>query len=384
MERVNITRQQILNGDQRLVGYRLIVRDRQASVDALVQALSSSSFLRTLGRRPVLMDVPTEMLDQEMADFLPTDRTVLTLSPRGENLIQRIKQQRRQGLKAALYCANPKECPADLLAVASYAVTADLQTRGIKDWTATLKEAGVQPVAEGLASERDFRAAKDAGFELFQGQFFARPLELTAETLEPQQTGLVELFRDLAAPEPDFDAIEDIFRRNPELSYQLLKLVNSAAYRQASEVSSIRQAIVLLGKRQLQKWVVLLMASADGGSGADNPFMDEAMLRGRLMEMAIEAAGGNRDYSSQGFIIGALSVIHAQLRCPLNTLVQDLGLSSEIAGALRDHSGELGALLDAVEKLRDQQAPPDSLSLAGGTVDADKLQELEEQATLEG
>jgi EAL and modified HD-GYP domain-containing signal transduction protein len=384
MQRVNITRQQILNTDQRLVGYRLIVRDSGASVDALVQALSGSSFLRTLGRRPVLMDVPSEVLDKEVADFLPAERSVLCLPPQGDDLSKRIKQQRRQGLQIALRCASPKECPANLLALANYAVTPDLQTQGVKEWTATLREAGVQPVAENLETERDFRAAQQAGFELFQGQFFARPLEMTADTLSPQQTGLVELFRDLAAPEPDFDAIEDIFRRNPELSYQLLKLVNSAAYRQASEVSSIRQAIVLLGKRQLQKWVVLLMASADGGSGADNPFMDEAILRGRLMELAVEAAGGDRDYSSRAFIVGALSVIHAQLRCPLNTLVQDLGLGPEIAGALRDHGGELGRLLDAAEKLRDRKEPPESLSLAGTTVGHDRLLELEEQVTLEG
>ena len=89
----------------------------------------------------------------------------------------------------------------------------------------------------------------------------------------------------LLAKEAEFFIIEKIFRQNPELHIKLLQFMNSAAFYTAQKITSIGQSIALLGYRNLQKWVTLLLFAGEGYDIKSTPLFERAVLRGRIMEL---------------------------------------------------------------------------------------------------
>ena len=404
MRRVHIARHSLLDAERRLYGYRLTTREpgRAAKqppeggeedelVTGVLQTLASASFTQVLGSRPVFLDLPRRVASEDIAGLLPFEHTVLCLVPPpfpDEDWLTALDQQRAGGLAIALRCGPRTHCPAEVRARADYLFfPVDGETLAPEAEAVLADRGRIRMVAEGIHSGEAFEQARQAGFDLFQGQFFAHPTFFTTDALASQQTALMELFRQLAG-EADFDAVEATLKRHPDLGFQLLQLVSSAAFQQAKEITSIRQALVMLGKRQLQKWVALLLASESGAPEWENPLMEEAFLRGRIMELVAEQlpqdTENDSDLPASAFITGVLSVIQALLGRPLRALIQDLSLHESIAGALLRHEGLLGRLLEATAQLRQQETLPERIDLGRTTIAREELTSLEEQAALEG
>jgi putative nucleotidyltransferase with HDIG domain len=71
-----------------------------------------------------------------------------------------------------------------------------------------------------------------------------------------------KMLKMLQDPETSIDAIEDVLRHDPGLTGNVLKLANSAYFGIPSKVSSVRQAVLLLGLRKLIQLVVASCVSA--------------------------------------------------------------------------------------------------------------------------
>ena len=102
-----------------------------------------------------------------------------------------------------------------------------------------------------------------AGFQLFQGHYFAHPDIISGRSLSPSQTRLIHLIN-LAARNSDTVRIEEEFKREPALAVNLLRIVNSVGYGLSQNITSLRHAITLLGRRQLQRWLQLLLMTPVG------------------------------------------------------------------------------------------------------------------------
>jgi len=66
----------------------------------------------------------------------------------------------------------------------------------------------------------------------------------------------------LQSPHASVDQIEDILRYDPGLTANILKLTNSAYFGLPSQVSSVRQAVLLLGWKRLLQLVMTMCMSA--------------------------------------------------------------------------------------------------------------------------
>lgn len=160
---------------------------------------------------------------------------------------------------------------------------------------------------------------------------------------------LVQLLA-LIAANADTSSIEDIFRQELKLAYSLLRLVNSAANAPRSPITSFSQAINLLGRRQLQRWLQLLIF-ADQNSGQHiNPLLQKAATRGRLMELLAEEVEGVKtpELKDAAFMIGAFSLLDVLLNMSIKEILQHLPLASIVHDALADHSGPLGQFLKMI------------------------------------
>src|SRR5690606_8747094 len=92
----------------------------------------------------------------------------------------------------------------------------------------TLKLWPVIPLAEKVDNPARARACLSMGFEMFQGYFFAKPEIVAGRQIEPARLSLLQLLT-LVLRDGEIEGIEQVLKREPGLSYNLLRMVNSVA-----------------------------------------------------------------------------------------------------------------------------------------------------------
>lgn len=164
----------------------------------------------------------------------------------------------------------------------------------------------------------------------------------------PQHTLLLKLLAQITH-DAETREIEATLKHDPQLSVQLLRLVNSVAFSPTTRINSFAHAITLLGRRQLQRWLQLLLYASQTAGGETNPLMASAALRAALMEGLCKAIGGDRATQDEAFMVGMFSLLEALFAQPLATIIEPLRLVADISAALLQHKGRLGDLLTLVE-----------------------------------
>ena len=149
--------------------------------------------------------------------------------------------------------------------------------------------------------------------------------------------------------------IETTLKQDPQLSVQLLRLVNSAAFAPSTRINSFAHAITLLGRRQLQRWLQLLLYASQAAGSGNNPLLAGAALRAALMEGLCKAMRSDRAIQDEAFMVGMFSRLDALFSQSLESIIGPLRLVAEVNAALLQRSGTLGELLNLVEAA--EQAP---------------------------
>jgi EAL and modified HD-GYP domain-containing signal transduction protein len=220
----------------------------------------------------------------------------------------------------------------------------------------------------GVETPGEFFRCRDAGFHWFAGNY---PLHPDAAPLPSGTTHKALLLRLLAlvAVDADAHALEEILKQDAHLSYQLLRLVNSVAFSLSTKIASFNQAITMLGRRQLQRWLQLLLYARSPGAET-NPLMPRAALRAELMETLAARLGGSRELQDEAFMVGIFSLLEHLLQMNMQGIVSPLNLADEVTGALLERRGTLGRLLHLVEQSELGNGPGLATALAATGLDA--------------
>jgi len=203
-------------------------------------------------------------------------------------------------------------------------------------------------LARNAATAARVEECRKAGFTWFVGA----PAEPSAD--EPGDDGtsrkrLLALLG-LLARDADSRELETLLKQDPALSYHLLKLVNSAAFAPASPIHNFGQAINVLGRRQLQRWLQLLLYARRQVDGPPNALLPLAALRAAQMEALSKLQGGDRDAQDMAFLVGVFSLLDVLLAMPMTEIVAALNLDLDVVRALVERAGPLGAMLRLVEQ----------------------------------
>ncbi len=199
-------------------------------------------------------------------------------------------------------------------------------------------------VAEKVETLQDLLMGQRLGFDLYQGFFLCKPNLIKGHRLETSRLVLLRLLASVVDPSVDFRQLERIIIQDVNLSYKLLKLVNSAAYGRLTTIKSIREAIALIGLNYLRSWMTLLLLT----SVKDKPheLTRIAMQRARMCEgLGYYLRGA----PLEAFLLtGLLSVLDALLDTSLEEAISHLPLSTDVVKGLLEHEGTTGAALNMV------------------------------------
>lgn len=382
LEDIHVARQPIVDRKGDLAGYELLFRSTERNVAELndnVLATSSviANVFAEIGLAQVIgpvdgyLNVDAEFLFSELIEALPADRIVIELFEQtvaDDGIIGRCHALRKKGYRIALdhFVGNVHDIDPLLRAVDVVKVDfGELDALLIPEMVAVLKPYRVKMVALKVESAEQFEHAKSLGFDHFQGFHFARPELISAKRAKPAKITLLKLLA-LAMGDADVREIEDAFRLHPHLSINLLRLVNSAALRRQQTVTSLRHALVLLGRRQLRVWLQLLLYTADrGNTSFGNPLLQLAAVRGKLMELlASNRPGPESAMTELAFITGILSLMSVVLEMPTQDILDELNLPPLVKEALLQHGGALGEMLALVEGVERDDASAVSEQLA--------------------
>ncbi len=197
-------------------------------------------------------------------------------------------------------------------------------------------------VAEKVEDQGQFEAIRALGVSLFQGFWFAKPDVVQAKTVRPNQAVIMQLLN-LVRNQGSTAEIEDLLKKDPTLSFNLLRFINSAGFGLSVEITSFRHAVMILGLKKLFRWAALLMTtSRTGGAPAVG---QTAVVRGRLMELLAQELLPKEEVDN-AFIVGMFSLLDSMLGIPMDLAMESVSLPQSVQDALLRREGVFAPFLE--------------------------------------
>ena len=355
---VHVARQPIFNTEKNVIGYELLFRNGtddffpgSDSDQATADVINSSFFLKIVddltGGKKAFINFTPRLIKQQIMTILPSQSLAVELTETFEKdpeVLEACRQLKEKGYMVVLddfvFYKNSDALikVADMVKV-DFVATKEVERKSIAQ---RIKPLGVSLLAEKVESYFDFKQAKELGYEYFQGYFFGRPEVFSGRDIPGYTVNYLNMLREASRSEIDFDKLEQIFRRDVALSFKILKFINSAFFGVRNKVSSVRQALVLLGRKEILKWVSLLALQ---NIAQDKP--DEvvvlSLIRARFGELLALKLGWTKR-SDQAFLVGLFSLVDAMLDRPMDDILRELPLDDEIIVALLRGDNDLGRM----------------------------------------
>lgn len=359
-----VGRQPIVDRDRQVVAYELLFRSSRTATFADFSEKNFAALrviantFATLGEEAVLgghlgfFNVTREVLLSDTIFALPSERVVIELLEEIEpdrEIEERCRALKTAGYRIALDDWILEDPRRSLLPFADV-VKVDLPavgSRELRRLARSLRGGDRLLLAEKVETREEFGACHAAGFDRFQGYFFARPTVLEGAGIDPAQTTLIRLMQQISCEADNAEIVESL-KQDAKLGVNLIRIVNTAGNAARVRLESIEDGVRHLGLRQLSRWVSVLLYAQGERGGVHDPLLTAAAHRGRLMEAVATLAaerGTMRVDGERAFLVGMLSLVDALLGRPIEDVVRELRLGPDIALALIAREGELGRLL---------------------------------------
>lgn len=210
--------------------------------------------------------------------------------------------------------------------------------------------AGCRPVSPDHVAREDRQLGDSYGAEIewLDGDWYMSPPAKSAGNQAASHALAMQLVQ-LVAGEAENREIEAVLRRDPALSYQLLRLVNSVAIGAGRRITSFSQAIIILGRKQLRRWLNLMVFASREGDKRSTMLLAKVAVRSRAMELLARASGQHFSFQEEAFMVGMFSLLGALFGASTEDILRPLAISDAMRAALLTRDGELGNLLSLLE-----------------------------------
>ncbi len=369
-----VGRQPIFNRKLRTHAYELLYRDSQgnnaestckdvASSQVLFNTLSEIGIERIVGKHLAFVNLTENLLlNENIVAVLPEQCVleVLEWVRPTEEVVDKLRSLKAMGYTIALddFVFRDELIPFVELADIIKLDVLSLGVEGVRKQMELLSAYPVKFLAEKVEKPEEFNVFQDLGFDYFQGFFFARPSTVSVKSIPPNKVAILELISKVTDPDVSMAELGEIISRDAALSVKTLKYVNSPAVGLKAEVSSVEQALALLGLDLIRHWVMVMTLSGID-LGEKSPELFVVMLsRAKFCELASKMAGKSDPGSY--FTVGLLSAIDVLMDTSLEELIEPLPITAQMKDGLVRHTGEMGDMLMTAIAL--EQSMPEEIS----------------------
>ncbi len=374
MDSYFLGRQPIVDRNQNLVAYELLFRqevseetakitdDLSASAIVIANAYGRFGIQNVVGQQRGFINADLDLIRSDIISLLPSKHVVLevrvpeSITP---EFLQQCHELKQRGYQFALDSVVAIDSRIEQLLPIVSIVKVDvlsLNTQSLEALVVALKRWPVLLLALKVETREQEVHCKQLGFQMFQGYHFAKPEVMAIKRADTGKLPLLRLLELITATEAS-DEIEQEFKRQPTLSYNLLRMVNSVTGDLPRKINSIRHAISLMGREQLQKWIQLLLYTSDQQEDATcHDLIPSTLERGKLMELiaAVERPH-DKNHQERAFIVGILSLLDELLGIEMQQIVNKLGISEDMHHALMNREGRLGIALKLIEAMEQHE-----------------------------
>ncbi|ACM32383.1 EAL and HDOD domain-containing protein [[Acidovorax] ebreus] len=358
---VVIARQAILDEQRTVFGYELF--DRSTAADAhtaasdaalLFNALSYAGSEALVGKKTVFINCTHDSLAGGHLELIHPEKVVLEVPTLGaqataeqiEQYIPTLQAVRTRGFRLAFSQDVLRRAYSSWVPLASF-IKLDMQAfkPELAEPLVKFAQAHSQAtlVAEKVETAEQYQRMASLGVKLFQGYWFAQPSLVKAQTIRPSQATIIQLIN-LVRQQASTGEIEELLKKDPTLSFNLLRFINSSGFGLSCEVTSFRHAVMILGLKKLFRWAALLMTTSRA-SGSPPAVGQTAVVRGRLMEL-LAAELLPPEECDNAFVVGVFSLLDAMLGVPLERALETVALPQPVLDALLHNKGVFAPFLE--------------------------------------
>ncbi|MBK6485780.1 MAG: HDOD domain-containing protein [Gemmatimonadetes bacterium] len=357
MTDIHLVRQPVFDRADTAVGYELRFRAPEGDDgDPFARSYLSGSFEFVRAGLPAYVRATREQLLERIFDAPEADSLVVLLPPdlpAEPEVLEAVADLSKRGVTVVLdEFELPRVAGAPILSYLALAnaVRIDLRTQdpaALAPLVAALKRQGKRAIADHVLDLKLYQACATLGFDEFQGPHFSRPEPLPSAEL-PGSTAaalrLLALARNPDTPERD---LEQVISSDPGITFQLLRIVNSAALG-GRGITSIGHALRMVGRTNVVRWLALASATARTGKrGTDDELVRQAVQRAHFCEKL--ATPQTRLDKGTLFLIGLFSLLDAVFRMPMHEVLDRVKLDDDVRAALLDRTGPFSGPLLVVE-----------------------------------
>ena len=359
-----IGRQPIFNAAGECFAYELLYRscdvnntasfkdNSKATARVIINVTHNIGVTPIIGNKIGFINVDENILFSDMLLLLPKESfrfEILEYTKVSPALFDRIKELHTQGYKFSL---DDFDCSDEMIqnyeAIFPYVdiIKVDVLSVGVENLEkarSKLRPYKIDLLAEKIENFETYVICKELDFKFFQGYFFEKPLIMSGKQIEPNTINAIRLINCIQEND-NVNHISEKFSTCPELTFNLLKHLNSGAYHFQKNIDNIKQMVILLGPSKLVSWLGLFLY----GNPTQQPFGEEifhnAKFKAKIME-ELAIACGQKEIASKAFLTGSLSLIDAYLEIPMDKFLEKINLDREIKTALLSSTGLLGEFL---------------------------------------
>jgi len=355
-----VARQPILDARGNVLAYELLFRggpnsthfdgDGDIATRTVLDNTVTFGMERLTGGLPVFINCTREALLRGFVRVLPPQQTVLelleSLKPDAA-LLHACLELKACGYRIALddFEWHPDWEP--LLDIADY-VKVEFSSTSPRQRANLMARIGARPIRlilERVETAEQFEQARREGFTLFQGFYFCRPQMMQNREIPANRLVHLQILQAVLQHPLDVKKISDLVKREPSLTYRLLRIANSPIYATRQAVNSIHTALVMIGDEMFRR-LAMLAATADFKGDRPSELLRMAFQRGRFCELAAAETGHD---STEQYLLGILSLLPAMLSVPMEAIAKALPLRRPVHAALLGERNPERAILDWLE-----------------------------------
>lgn len=365
-----VCREAILDRQEKIAGYEFSLSERLQSRlnekslllhkvydDALLRNLALHDIHALLGKRIAFVHLSPASLLNPLIERMSPDNMVLVLDGGDTpslppDMAEAMANHRQRGMRIGWLLRKPQApitplvADADMLQIDALAFDG-LQIRSVMRELSGLRSAGLPKaafIARNLLTFDDFNLCFNGGFDYFQGPFVTSRDNWRAPKSDVDRLHFITLLN-LVRQGAEYDVIADHMRQEPVMTFKLLRYLNSPLLGLQQKITSVSQALLIIGRDKFYRWLSLLLFSVRDQGYRERILAEQALTRGRFLE-SLAGQGGIPPVANDLFLLGLFSLLDVLLGQTLAEIVARVQLPEPVRDALL---GQRSAWRDALD-----------------------------------